>query len=149
MIGKEFTTMEHALAATRGELARSVLEYSLRYKRVFDLAKSAPVSPGDFEDVAALVDVANFERIGHMKEVMRWPEYAQFLARYANSSLWEGRFKRISELPGLVFLEMEERGGPTDGSETFAVNTLTVFEFNASGKIIHLEVYLQRSVPAA
>jgi hypothetical protein len=145
MIKRPFTTLEEALANTTGERARSVLEYSLRYKRAFELAKSAAVGPDDFDDVAALVDVANFERIGHLKEVMRWPEYAQFLAAYANTSVWDGGFKRISELPGLVFLELEERGGPKDGSQTFSVNTLTVFEFNESGKITHLDVYLQRS----
>lgn len=144
MIKRPFTALEEALANTEGELARSVLEYSLRYKRVFELAKSAVVGPGDFDDVAALVDVAQFERIGHMKEVMCWPEYAQFLAGYANSSVWDGSFKRISEMPGVVFLELEERGGPKDGSQTFSVNTLTVFEFNPSGKISHLDVYLQR-----
>jgi hypothetical protein len=149
MIDKVFTSVEEALASTEGKLARAVLEYSLIYKRVTDKAKSAPVNAADFDAMAALVDVERFERIGIMKEFMRWPEYAKFLADYANTSVWEGSFKRVSELPGLVFLELEERGGPNDGSQGYVVNTLTVYEFNDAGKITHLDVYLQGAAQAA
>lgn len=149
MIEKVFTTVEEALATTQSKLARAVLEYSLIYKHVTDKAKFAPVTAADFDAMAALVDVDNFERIGISKEVMRWGEYAQFLADYANTSIWEGSFKRVSELPGLVFLELEERGGPNDGSQGYVVNTLTVYEFNEAGKITHLDVYLQGAAQAA
>jgi hypothetical protein len=149
MIEKVFTTVEEALAPTQGKLARTVLEYSLIYKRVTDKAKAGAVTAADFDAMAELVDVENFERIGIMKEVMRWPEYAQFLADYANTSVWEGSFKRVSELPGLVFLELEERGGPNDGSQGYVVNTLTVYEFNEAGKITHLDVYLQGAAQTA
>jgi hypothetical protein len=140
---KVFTTVEQAYAKTEGKLARKVLEYSLIYKRVTDKAGSGTVAASDFDEIAQLIDVEAFERIGIAKEVMRWPEYAQFMADYANTSIWEGSFKRVTETPGLVFLELEERGGRSDGSESYVVNTLTVYEFNAAGKIKHLDVYLQ------
>ena len=50
--------------------------------------------------------------------------------------------RRISELPGLVYLELEERHTRPGG--VAVVNSLSVYEFNADGKIKHLDVYLQQ-----
>ena len=48
----------------------------------------------------------------------------------------------ISELPGLVYLELEERHTRDGG--VAAVNSLPVCEFNDAGLIKHLDVYLQQ-----
>jgi hypothetical protein len=50
--------------------------------------------------------------------------------------------RRISELPGLVYYEVEERH--FRGDKVNVVNSLTVFEFDEAGKICHLNVYLQQ-----
>ena len=43
---------------------------------------------------------------------------------------------------GLVYLEIEERHTRPGGAAV--VNSLSVYEFNAEGKIRHLDVYLQQ-----
>jgi hypothetical protein len=50
--------------------------------------------------------------------------------------------RRVSELPGLVYLEIGERHARPGG--VALVNSLSVYEFSSGGKIRHLDVYLQR-----
>jgi hypothetical protein len=50
--------------------------------------------------------------------------------------------RRVSELPGLVYFEVEERH--FFGDKTHVVNSMTVFEFDTDAKIRHLDVYLQQ-----
>ena len=48
--------------------------------------------------------------------------------------------RRITEVPGLVYLELEERNtreGVTDVS-----NTVTIYEFNQASKLRKLNVYV-------
>lgn len=60
---------------------------------------------------------------------------------------WECSFKRVTESGRTVFLEMEER--TTMGGVSNAVNSLSVYEFTAAGKIGHLDIYLQMPMPDA
>lgn len=77
-------------------------------------------------------------------EVMDWTQYTGFLTQWAKASLgFDTVLRRISELPGLVYLELEERHTRPDGIAS--VHSLTVFEFNDDGKICHLDVYLQQT----
>ena len=78
-------------------LARKVLEYSLIMKQKVDEAKQPGFSVDSWAPLAALVDVETFERIGNFKEVMTWPQYVEFLTKWAQGSDWEGSFKRITE----------------------------------------------------
>jgi hypothetical protein len=91
------------------------------------------------------VAVDEFDRVGPFKEVMDWNSYVTFLTNWAMSSDWEGSFKRITEFPDLVFLELEERS--TVGNFSSVVNSLSVYEFNGAGKIRHIDVYLQMALP--
>jgi hypothetical protein len=50
--------------------------------------------------------------------------------------------RRVSELPGLVYLEVEERHTRPDG-RVDVVNSMSVYEFTDEAKIRHLDVYLQ------
>ena len=72
-------------------------------------------------------------------------EYVGFLTGWATSAEWEGSFKRITEAPGLVFLELEERS--RYGEMTSVVNSVSVYEFDEDGKIVHLDIYLQMPLP--
>jgi hypothetical protein len=83
--------------------------------------------------------------VGPFKEVMDWAEYVAFLTNWATSSDWDGSFKRISEFPNLVFLELEERSQV--GEFSSVVNSLSVYEFNGANKIRHIDVYLQMALP--
>ncbi|WP_448483297.1 hypothetical protein [Mycolicibacter sinensis] len=90
-------------------------------------------------------DAGEFERVGNFKEVMNWTQYLGFLSNWAPSSSWEASFKRVSEVDGVVFLELEERSEV--GEFTSVVNSLSVYEFADDGKISHIDLYLQMALP--
>jgi len=121
--------------------SRTVLEYCMTTKRLVDAAKRPGFSVDSWAPLAALVAIDEFERVGPFKEVMKWPEYVDFLTNWATSSEWECSFKRITETDGLVFLELEERS--TVGDFSNVVNSLSVYEFDSTGLIRHIDVYLQ------
>lgn len=135
--------VEQAIKGDIGPLSRKVLEFSLIYKRITDAAKGSKIGPSDWAPLSELVAVDEFERVGAQMEVMDWQAYTEFVSGYANSATWEGSFRRITEVPGLVFLELSEGGGGHDGSGGYKVNTVTVYEFNDAGKLKHLDIYVQ------
>lgn len=146
MTGKVFE--EIAAAADRHTgLARVVLEYSLTMKRIVDAAKEPGFSIDSWAPLSAMVAVDDFERVGNFKEVMTWADYVGFLTKWAPTAEWEGSFKRVTEHDGVVFLELEERLG--SGEQVTAVNSVSVYQFDGSGKIRHLDIYLQMPMPGA
>ncbi|MGO8860547.1 MAG: hypothetical protein ACLQRH_07240 [Acidimicrobiales bacterium] len=131
-------------AAGGGPLSGKVLEYDRIVRRVVRAAKEPGFSPAQWAPLADLVAVGEFERVGIWREVMNWPEYAEFLTKFATAKGFDSKLRRISELPGLVYLELEEhhiRGGNVN-----VVNSMNVFEFNGEGKIRRLDVYVQGHV---
>lgn len=124
---------------------RCVLEYSHVIKRLVDEAKKPGFTVDSWAPLADLVAVDEFERVGPFKEVMTWPEYVAFLTNWAMSSEWECTFKRISETPHLVLLELEETSAV--GDFTSVVNSLSVYTFNDDGLINHIDLYLQMTLP--
>ena len=126
-------------------LSRIVLDYSVAFKRIMDGAGATDFSAKDWAPLAALVDTANFVRVGNFKEVMDWAAYTSFLTQWAPHAAWECSFKRVTENGRAVFLEMEERTSMGGVSNT--VNSLSVYEFTAHDKIGHLDIYLQMPMP--
>jgi hypothetical protein len=53
---------------------------------------------------------------------------------------WEGTLRRITEVPNLVFLELEERN--TRDGVTDVSHTVTIYEFNSAAKLQKLDVYV-------
>jgi hypothetical protein len=125
--------------------ARTVLYYSVVIKRLVDEAKKPGFSVDSWGPLAELVAVDEFERVGAFKEVMKWPDYVDFLTNWATSSEWQCSFKRITETHGLVFLELEERSKV--GDFTSVVNSLSVYEFTDDDRIRHIDLYLQMKPP--
>jgi hypothetical protein len=140
MVAKVFKDVGEVVGDYSG-LSRKVLEYSLIMKRLVDTAKQPGFSVESWAPLAELVAVDEFERIGNFKEVMTWPQYVDFLTKWAMHSEWEGSFKRVTEHDGVVFLELEERSRV--GEHTSVVNSVSVYEFNAAGKLRHLDILLQ------
>jgi hypothetical protein len=126
-------------------LSRKVLDYSLTMKALVDASKQPGFDPARWDEIAAYIDTAVFERVGNFKEVMDWPTYVGFLEGWAKGSDWECSFKRITEQGDLVLLELEERSS-VDGISN-AVNSVSVYEFDRAGKISHLDIYLQMPLP--
>lgn len=126
-------------------MSRAVLDYSLLMKRLVDAAKEPGFSAESWAPLAELVAVDDFERVGPFKDAMNWDEYVAFLTGWATSSEWECSFKRITETPDLVFLELEERS--EIGDYKSVVNSLSVYDFDDDGKLRRLDVYLQMELP--
>jgi hypothetical protein len=124
----------------RGPLTRKVLDFECTMKRLVTEVKTTE----DWAPLAEFVSMDEFERVGTFLEVQDWQHYTQMLTGWARStSRFETSVRRVSELPGLVYFEIEERH--FRGGDMNVVNSLTVFEFNPAGKIRHLNVYLQQS----
>ncbi|MGA2398011.1 MAG: hypothetical protein ABSG30_08130 [Steroidobacteraceae bacterium] len=125
-------------------LSRKVLQYSESFLRIVDKLKKPGFSEADWAQLEELVDVKNFRRLGvfltDRAELSNWQQYKQLITQYGGMTTWEGTLRRITEVPGLVFLELEERNardGVTDVS-----HTVTIYEFDSAGKLQKLDVYV-------
>ena len=126
-------------AENAGPLTRKVLEYEQTMKGLVPAVKA----PADWAPLAEFVAADEFERVGTWLEVMNWQQYSEMLTQWASATAkFETTLRRVSELPGLVYFEIEERH--FHGDSATVVNSMTVFEFNGDGKIRHLDVYLQQ-----
>ncbi len=125
--------------------SRTVLDYCLTVKRLVDEAKKPGFCVDSWAPLGELVDTDNFVRVGNFKEVVNWQEYVNFLTNWASTAQWECSFKRISDTNSVVFLELEERSRIGDFANS--VNSMSVYEFNELGKIVHIDVYLQMALP--
>jgi len=124
---------------TEGPLTRKVLDYTQTMKRLVP----AITAPADWAPLAEFVAVDEFERVGTFLEVQDWQQYTEMLTQWASATeTFETTVRRISELPGLVYFEIEERH--FRGGNVNVVNSMTVFEFDEDGRIRHLDVYLQQ-----
>ena len=121
--------------------ARTVLDYTAEMKRIVDRAKEPGFDATGCESLTRYVATDTFTRVGPFKDAMEWPDYVTFLTGWAPFQHWECSFRRITEARNLVFLELEERVDPNDPAA--AANSLSVFEFDDSDRINHLDVHLQ------
>jgi len=143
MVDKVFEDIAVAAPRYTGN-ARRAIDYGLFQKGVMDRAKSAAdYSPDEWLGLKDFVS-DDFQRIGNFKEVMTFADMVGFLQAWSPTQHWEGSFKRVSEVGDVVFLELEERVG--NGAEQTAVNSVSVFQFDAAGKIRHLDIYLQAAM---
>lgn len=121
-------------------LTRKVLDYEQAMKRLVP----AITAPDDWAPLAEFVAVDTFERVGTFLEVQDWQQYTEMLTQWASATeKFETTVRRISEVPGLVYFEIEERH--FRGGNVHVVNSMTVFAFDEDGKIRHLDVYLQQA----
>ena len=126
-----------------GPLATRVIEYQDTVRRLVSTAKS----PEDFAPMSEFLAVDEFERVGPFLDVQDWPQYAEMVNGWAQGvQEFETTVRRICELPNRVYFEVEERH--LYGEDWLIVNSMNVFEFNADGKVCHLDVYLQSAPPA-
>jgi hypothetical protein len=134
--------MSDEATADPGELGTRVLEFEKTLKQIVAKAADPGFTAAAWAPLAELVAVDSFERVGNWLEVMNWQEYTAFLTKWASASTaFETKLRRISELPGLVFLELQETN--TSSTRSSVVNSLSVYEFDEAGKIRHLDIYLQ------
>ena len=122
-----------------GLLTRTVLDYEATIRRLVPTI----TGPADWAPLAEFVAVDEFERVGTFLEVQTWEEYTDMLTQWASATdSFETTVRRVSELDGLVYFEIEERH--FRAGHVHVVNSMTVFEFDEGSKIRHLDVYLQQ-----
>jgi hypothetical protein len=125
-------------------LSRKVLQYSERFLQLVNKIKKPGFSDSDWASLEELVDLQNFQRVGVFLtarvEVSNWQQYKGFITEYGGTTSWEGTLRRITEVPGLVYLELEERN--SRNSVTDIANTVTIYKFNEAGKLSNLDVYV-------
>jgi hypothetical protein len=141
VVAKTFEEITVAAQRYTG-LSRRAIDYGLFQKRLMDRARDASsgYSPDEWLGLKDFV-ADGFERIGNFKEVMTIDEMIGFLQAWSPTADWEGSFKRVSEQDNVVTLELEER--VTHEGVKNAVNSVSIYEFNADGKLQHLDIYLQ------
>jgi hypothetical protein len=137
-------TLEQARSEVTGRLSKIVLEYCAIYDRTVVKVKQPNFTEDGWDELAQLIAIDQFERVGAQQEVMDWPAYRARLTEFASTAEWKGTFRRITESPGLVFLELTEE--LRKGDEVEVVNSVTVYEFNDDDKIRHFDCYLQKPV---
>jgi hypothetical protein len=126
-----------------GSLSKVVLDYEAAMRAVVKSAVESGSRAVDWTPLEEFVATSEFERVGTWMEVSDWQQYTAFLTQWASASAgFETVIRRVSELPGLVYLEVEERHTRPDG-RVDVVNSLSVYEFTDEAKIRHLDVYLQ------
>jgi hypothetical protein len=125
-------------------LTRTVLQYSEAFSRVIAKARAGKLTDADWEPFEQLVDTAAYIRegvfLGPQAEVIDWPTYQGYIAQYGGFTTWDGTLRHVTETPGRVILELEERN--THDGVTHVSNTVTIYEFNDAGKLRHLDVYV-------
>ena len=128
--------------ATLGPLARKVLHYSDVMERAVVAAKEPGFNDSGWDELTGLIDKAKFERVGNDKAVMGWEVYRALLNGWAGGTDYWSQFRRISEVGNVVFLELTEHNTPRGGAES-VVNSMSVYEDDEGGKLVHLDIYLQ------
>jgi hypothetical protein len=125
-------------------LSQKVIQYSEYFNALVVKRKTGELTDGDWAPIETIVDVDTWERqgvfVGAKAEKFGWPTYRSFISQYAGGTSWEGTLRKITEVPGRVFLELEERN--TTNGVSDVSNTVTIYEFNETGKLQHLDVYV-------
>ena len=133
--------------ATLGPLARKVLLYGDVMERAVVAAKEPGFTEAGWDELAALMDTAKFQRVGNDKAVMGWEVYRALLTGWATVTDFWAQFHRISEVGNVVFLELTEHNTPRNdlggGGDEGVVNSMSVYKYDEAGKLVRLQIYLQ------
>lgn len=129
-------------ARVTGRLAQKVLQYGDVIERTVRAAKEPGFTEAGWDELASLMDTAKFRRVGNDKVDMGWQVYRGLLTKWATNTDFWSEFHRISEAGNCVFLELTEHNTPRGGAES-VVNSLSLYEFDDVGKLVHLDIYLQ------
>ena len=125
-------------------LTRTVLQYGEAFTGVIEKARAGTLSDADWEPFEQIVATSAYVRegvfLGPQAEVIDWPTYKSYISQYGGSTTWEGTLRHVTETPGRVILELEERN--TANGVTHVSNTVTIYEFDDAGKLHHLDVYV-------
>lgn len=154
MTKDEMMSLEQAKERYSTPLTQIVLEWLSIMERVVNQPKQPRIEAEQWNDLAELMDTAQFRRVGNYGVKNDWTSYRELLTQWANHAWWKGYIWRVREVPAfedepaLVFMETEERStveGPVlehGGYKTLA--SIAVYEFDSNRKVKAIHVYDQR-----
>lgn len=129
-------------SAVTGRFALRCLEYTDCIKRTVDAAKQPGFAEAGWDELASLLDVETFERVGNDKVAMGWDFYRGLLMQWGTTTDFWAEFHRISQVGNLVYLHLTEHNTPTGCAES-VVNSLTTYEYDEAVRLLRLGIYLQ------
>lgn len=127
--------------------------YTKRVLQLVDVMKSLvtkgktthDVSLDDWSALKEIIAHDKFIRVGPFHDQVDWQGYIELLTQWVNHSEgWEPAVRRLTEVSGLVHMQCEER--LTHGGEVHPFQSLSVYEFDESDKIVRIDVYMQMSM---
>jgi hypothetical protein len=124
-----------------GELAERAMAYFDINARLAKRARQPDFSQEEWHELAQLIAVDEFARVAANKGSRNWQEDLTLRSQWAGRIDFDTEIRRIKEVGNLVYVDLVET--ITANANVESVNTLAVFEFNASGKLSKLTTYQQ------
>ncbi len=126
-------------ASSPDTLAGKAVLYAKIITGMTKKAKQPGFTPAAWDELTEMVATDDFVRVGRFKEVMDWKQTIELMDRFVRIAEFYNEVVRVNEVDNMVFLELSERN--TMNGETHEMVTMTVFEFNAAGKITRLDFF--------
>ncbi len=120
-------------------LAGKAWRYPDIIKGIIIRAKQPGYTRAAWDALTEMIAVDDFVRVGRFKEVMDWRQTLDLMDQFARGAEFHCEVLRVNEVDNMAFLELQERA--TMNGETHEMVTMTVFEFNAAGKITRLDFF--------
>ncbi len=121
----------------------SLAACALRYVEIVTAIVQGAKSPGHtasaWNELAPLVAIDSFQLVGRSKQELDWPAAVACMDRWARTSEFTSNLRRVEEADRLVFMELDEQ--VTARGRTTTRHTMTVYEFDAAGKLRRLAAF--------
>jgi hypothetical protein len=128
-----------------GPLSRVALKWSFVMRERVARAKEPGFTLADWAPIVDLVATDEFMRVGNFRERVDWDQYVPLVTAWAKDTVWDFTPLRYTEGNGYAIQELEEYARYPDREEI--CNSVSIYEFNAAGKIIGLGIYLSKAEP--
>lgn len=131
--------LDWAAAENGSAQSRAVARYNRLMQQLADRSKQPGFARSDWSALEEVVAPDEFKRFGNFLDVQDWAQYVDLLHAWApTSKSFTTHFRRMTDHENLVFVELEEI------HDSGAINSVAVYEFNQTGKIARLHIYLQK-----
>jgi hypothetical protein len=120
-------------------LAARALRYVEIVTEIVRLAKLPEHTAAAWNELAPLVAIDEFLLVGRGKQELDWPAAISCMDRWAVAAEFSSTLRRLEEVDRLVFMELEER--ITAQGQTSSRQTMTVYEFDAAGRLRRLDTF--------
>jgi hypothetical protein len=129
---------------TGRSLTDTVRAFASTQERLVPRVSQPDFSRDEWSPLTEFVDVEAFQRVGTEMEVQNWDQFLDMLTNWASRvDGFDAVVRGTSELPGIVYFEVEEHH--RHGGGVMVVNSLSVFEFDRMNRISQIRVYIQRA----